>query len=211
LPQPGITIAFDFQNHAGLVDLNAASAEALKTGFLALGVPGEMAAVLAKEAEEYRTTNLTGATSEFQDGVVGGLKHGPFETPLELLDFQLLKHIDPDQLLGSFTVLSRSGTIHVQSAPGLIREAAERAAATSIFSSAIRLPAFSVNAVLHDASRHGLAISGAADYVTADASLILTGPVRLGLGEKSLTSRPTADDCVSFFTPQTLAALRRLF
>jgi general secretion pathway protein K len=43
MSQPGITIAFDFQNHAGLVDLNAASAEALKTGFLALGVSGEIA------------------------------------------------------------------------------------------------------------------------------------------------------------------------
>jgi hypothetical protein len=139
------------------------------------------------------------------------LKHGPFETPLELLDFQLLEHIDPDQLLGSFTVLSRSGTIHEQSAPGLIREAAERAAATSIFLSAIRLPAFSVNAVLQDASRHGLTISGAADFVTADGSLILTGPVRLGLGDKSFASLPNTDDCVSFFTPPALAALHRLF
>jgi general secretion pathway protein K len=104
------TIKFDLQNHAGLIDLNAASADLLKVGFLASGYAADISEDLAQTALRYRSVEqLQGPASLVE--VAGGLKGGLFEAVDELNDFRVRQtKLRPDYR-SIFTTRTATGTI----------------------------------------------------------------------------------------------------
>lgn len=106
---PGLSLSF--RNHAGQIDLNAASGDLLTLGFMALGAEKDAAALLASTAEAYRVVNTGSTPDDERLAVVGGLKHASFESTSELFDFELPAGVDAGMIEAVFTIHSQSATL----------------------------------------------------------------------------------------------------
>jgi len=104
---------FRYTNHAGLIDLNAAGGDLLKSGFGALGFPPVEAEQLAELALDFRTAHAreSPGASMVEELPVGGLKGALFESMAELTDFPGMGNTPLHKLSRVFTVQSRSGTL----------------------------------------------------------------------------------------------------
>ncbi len=107
-----VSVAVKIQEHSGLIDLNAASADLLALGLQSLGLPDFSAQELARKVELYRSMDASArAGSDSGDDIANGYKHAAFEDVRELYDFEALNAFAPAMLMRTFTVYSRSGTI----------------------------------------------------------------------------------------------------
>lgn len=107
----GADLLIGFQNHAGLIDLNAAPASLLEDGFRAVAIETHDASELAAAADSYRLADQTVADPRFTGMIAGGAKNGPFEHVAELLDFAPLSGVKSETLDGVFTVLTDAADI----------------------------------------------------------------------------------------------------
>lgn len=124
LGENGQSLLVSFQNHAGLIDLNAATAPLLKLGFRALGADTAAAAQLAALAESYRAADpANNRADDAGTAVVGGLKKAPFESTAELLDFRLPAGATADMLGNVFTVHTRIDALDERFASRPLRKA----------------------------------------------------------------------------------------
>lgn len=119
------SITLEMQDHAGLIDLNAAGVALLDLGFQALGFPKEKAASLARATDHYRRLDQRSDAGLTGD-LIGesGYKHAAFEDVVELQDFVDLQQISPAVIASIFTVQSRSGTLSSDTAPDAIKKVA---------------------------------------------------------------------------------------
>lgn len=158
-------VLISFVDHSGLIDLNAGSAELLRIGFTAIGAASG-ADGLAEMAERYRSVSFENSAADTALAVKGGLKHGPFESVTELLDFPLPENVSREQLDRVFTVQSRSGTIDAMKAgPELSATLQEgrRSDLPFVVMGANRLPALTVDVQL--VTQSGAHFGEAATYV----------------------------------------------
>jgi hypothetical protein len=128
---PGVT--FRFQDHGGLIDLNASSAEVMAIGFESLGLTSVQAGGLAEEVVRFRSVN-TGLPD------VGGIsppkhgyKHALFENTVELLELLETSGAKLTGVDDVFTVHSGTGTVDVTASQGRLAATLETLNASERF------------------------------------------------------------------------------
>jgi general secretion pathway protein K len=107
------TFDIRLQDQSGLIDLNAADRALLATGLRAIGVA--TADAVAEAVVNYRHSGAPVPGADV--GIEGGAKGGPFETVVELSDFEALKYVEPTKLHRVFTVHSGQGIVALARAP----------------------------------------------------------------------------------------------
>ncbi|MFI7996042.1 hypothetical protein ACFMKC_19795, partial [Acinetobacter baumannii] len=113
------------QDHAGLIDLNAAGLDLLNLGFQSLGYSGDEARSLSLGVLRYRTIGdmTTGMKLDIELNPAG-LKHAAFEDVAELHDFLALRTVSVMRLAGTFTVHTQTGTLQPDQASDELRQLA---------------------------------------------------------------------------------------
>lgn len=207
---PDLGLSISFANHAGLVDLNAASNDLLRAGFAAVGVDSAYSTALANAVEQYRAIDTTGASAPAIK-VIGGAKHGLFENVAELIDFELPPDITMDQLGEVFTVQSRSGTVDPDAASARLLAAIEGGPSSPpyLVPDGGRIPAVTVGVELTVAR---VSVTAHRDFV------ILQAPSAAGIGpltverraEQPPAAKPPGMACSSFFDATTMVLIREL-
>jgi general secretion pathway protein K len=113
-------VIFRFQDHSGLIDLNAASAEVLAIGFESLAIKSDEAAALAREAVRFRMVDVGQLPKEQQALPRGGYKHSLFERTVELMDLTARIKIAQEDIEHVFTVHSGTGTVDEAASQGVL-------------------------------------------------------------------------------------------
>jgi type II secretory pathway component PulK len=113
----GLALTFNFQDHSGLIDLNAASADVLAMGLQSFGYDAGKAKAVSNEIVRYRSVDSgTGP----QGSVVpprNGYKHSLFEHVSELNDLLVPAELSILKAGAVFTVHSGTGTVDEAAAP----------------------------------------------------------------------------------------------
>jgi general secretion pathway protein K len=112
-----LTLIFHFQDHSGLIDLNAASADVLALGFQSYGYDTAKAQAISNEIIRYRSVDNG---TEQQGGILAprnGYKHALFEHVFELNDLLVPAELAIQKPGDIFTVHSGTGTVDEAAAP----------------------------------------------------------------------------------------------
>lgn len=205
----GETMLVSFQNHLGLIDLNAASSQLLRLGFVALGVDDSAAMQLATVTESYRSPEPAGRPGDSIWPIFGGLKNAPFESSAELLDFGLPQGVDAEALGGVFTVHAGvDGIDEGFASPHLAKALGATSAGGALSPSAGATPVPAVTVTVHFVMSNGRHIHGQGTYVPEGATIKRHGPARTG----RIDAFPVADvsqappaDCARFYDERALA------
>lgn len=116
-------VTLSVQDHAGLIDLNASSADLLSLGLVSLGFSRQPAEELAKSIIAFRSAPSAFATAP-EPSAMGGpnqSKHAPFESVSELQEFPALAAVQLHDLQSIFTVNLKRGAITPAMAPKALR------------------------------------------------------------------------------------------
>lgn len=108
------------QDQAGLIDLNAADEALLAVGLRSIGVPSGIDKETAKAIVSFRSYQAVGDDATIL--IIGGRKAGPFESVVELSDFEPLKSVEAADLHRVFTVQSRQPLVLVSRSPQSLAE-----------------------------------------------------------------------------------------
>jgi hypothetical protein len=111
-------VYFHLQDHSGLIDLNAASAEVLAVGFESLAIERSEAARLGGEVVRFRSVDDGQRPGNERDLPQGGYKHALFERTIELQDVLGGVNIEQEEIDHVFTVHSGTGTVDEAAAQG---------------------------------------------------------------------------------------------
>ena len=208
-------VIFRFQDHSGLIDLNAASAEALAIGFGSLAIKRDEAARLAAEAVRFRSVDDRQLPAGQPAPPRGGYKHALFERTAELADLLAGSDIAQDKIDTVFTVHSGTGTVDEAAARGalLARLGALKAGERFFIVSDVRRgSALTVEAAL--VSSDGHEASGSAVLAvdeTAGKALFLEPPFFGRSARKTaLDAASSALKCADFFDPILLDAIAKV-
>jgi general secretion pathway protein K len=116
----GPDVFFHFQDHSGLIDLNAASPEVLAVGFESMAIGRDPSVKLASEAVWFRSVDTGQRTEGELTPPRGGYKHALFENSAELLDLLAGIDVRKVQVDRVFTVHSGTGTVDEAAAQGAL-------------------------------------------------------------------------------------------
>ncbi|RWM12888.1 MAG: hypothetical protein EOR72_20445 [Mesorhizobium sp.] len=201
-----------FRNHAGLVDLNAASPDLLQVGFTAIGANGDDAKRLAATVEAYRMIDPSNASSDLELSVDGGLKHGLFESVSELLDFELPAGVNAFVLNDVFTVQSGSGTVDGRYLSSRVQSAIKalaREGSPFVNSTGKGLPAFTVFATVWSTGQ--VATRASAIYLPGEGDVAKrTGPIDMDRRAISMDPDNRDSTCDRFFDQASLSLIAEL-
>jgi hypothetical protein len=114
----GAAVYFHLQDHSGLIDLNAASAEVLAFGFESLAIERGEAARLGMEAVRFRSVDDGQRSGNERELPQGRYKHALFERTIELHDVLGGVNIEQEEIDRVFTVHSGTGTVDEAAAQG---------------------------------------------------------------------------------------------
>jgi general secretion pathway protein K len=126
-------VTFHFQDHSGLIDLNAASAEVLAVGFESLGLNKIQAVALAGEVIRFRSVSLGLSQLSGLAEPKNGYKNALFESTAELLELSEAAGVTLDGRDGIFTVHSGTGTVDEAAAQGRLLKKLEALSAAERF------------------------------------------------------------------------------
>jgi general secretion pathway protein K len=208
-------VIFHFQDHSGLIDLNAAAAEVLAIGFESLAIRRGDAVRLAGDVVRFRSVDdgqrLTGERTPPR----GGHKHALFERSAELLDFPAGIDIGLDEIDSVFTVHSGTGTVDDAAARGALSaqlgalKAGER---FFVVSDVRRGAALTVEAEL--VSANGRSVSGRAVLAPSGTSAppLFLEPVSFHRAARKAAQGPAipVSQCADFFDPALLEAIAKV-
>ena len=208
-------VIFHFQDHSGLIDLNAASADVLAIVFESLAVKRDEAAMLATDAVRFRSVEDGGRPADELTSTRGGHKHALFERAAELQDLLDEFDIGEDEIERVFTVHSGTGTVDEAAAQGALSawlgalKAGER---FFVVSGVRRGSALTVEVEL--VSGNGRKVGGRAVLAPNEA----LGPVRFleppSFDRAAKKAAPGAAgpvlDCAAFFDPALLEAIAKV-
>lgn len=205
-----IQYSFEYINHAGLIDINAAGVPLLALGFESLGTSQAMSKELAQLVVRFRSPpisqNIDNAVATGA-GVKGDLKFAWFEAVEELYDFVALSEIDELALKRVFTVHSRSGTLDIlRSPPELAEFLAPRRQQVSKFlvESGRREPAFTLNVGKVHRAKGGFNLIGTFVVDVGGRSIRVLEPVAVHYGSFSWSRATVAQpECQQYFSPST--------
>lgn len=208
----GETLFVSFQNHVGLIDLNAASSQLLRLGFVALGVDASAAQQLAAAVESYRSPDPGARPAESGAPIFGGLKKAPFESPAELLDFRLPASVDAEALASVFTVHARlDGIIEGFVSPRLAKALGAAAPGRTPPQGDAATPTPAVTVDLYFAMNTGRRIHSRATYLPLDGATVKRhGPairLRGDAAPEIAANQPPPVDCADFYDERSLPVL----
>jgi general secretion pathway protein K len=127
---PTGSLKFEFQDHSGLIDLNAASVDLLALGFESLAIAKDDATVLAIQVVHFRSVESARTMTTVDAISRNGYKHALFEHVSELQDLLVPTKIKSEQFDDVFTVHSGTGTIDMTAASSTLLPVLERLAPT---------------------------------------------------------------------------------
>ena len=208
-------IAFHFQDHRGLIDLNAASQDVLVIGFEALSLERNEAEKLASEAVRFRS--VESGQNSVPSGAVPryGYKRGLFESTAELTDLAAFPRVQAGAVNRVFSVHSGTGTVDRTAAQGeLLARLAGLKENDSYFvvNDARRGTAFTVTASLRTNDRRqvsGSAIMGQGENLPSPR-LLEPLVFERGFAKGSPVANPGAIACDGYFDPVLLEVLARV-
>ncbi|MGB8818475.1 MAG: hypothetical protein WCC66_11195 [Rhizobiaceae bacterium] len=206
---PSGGVRFSFQNHAGLVDLNAASPQLLALGFAALGASPDSALQLADAVVAFRTVATSAALPE-PLSVRGGYKHGQFESVGELEDFPAPEGLSLTDARALFTVHSGTGTLHLDEAPAALASAVkaiEPSSAYFVVQGRVPSGALTVKAQLQRRGKMELTADGTVRPADAGSGLVFLTPVELRHETSPIGAGPQDETCETFFGKHGMAAI----
>lgn len=200
------------QDHAGLIDLNAADKRLLALGFKSLGFEQQTAEELAEAATQFRDS--AGQSSEvFRPRSSAGPaedKQAPFESVSELNEFPALASIPLRTLHAIFTVNSKRGAIIAGRAPIRLRAALAGSPSASGFQGSVDTLAFTVEVVVR---RDRSGIVGEADFIIAKSPATPASFWRVSrspAGEAGALPQPSAGiGCDGLFGAEAARILQR--
>jgi hypothetical protein len=209
---PEISLSLNIQDHSGLIDLNAASADLLSLGFLSYDLPSLTALRLAETVVRFRSVDAAISSPENGLAVRNGYKNALFEDVEELHDLLVAANTPIANLHHVFTVQSGTGTIDAATAPKqLLAVIEERPAIDRYFlvNDTRRINAISV--FVEISNQNGSETSARATFGPSgnEALPVFLSPVKLN--QKSDAREASARDgkvnCDQFFDQQMLQAL----
>ncbi len=207
------SVAIYFQNHAGLIDLNAASADLLALGFQALGVGANDALNLAQATIQFRMV-ATGPATEPLVAIRGGYKNALFETVDELLDFSLPTSARPAQLKNIFTVHSATGTILDEAVSEPIKEVLKdqpQSATYFVVSGQPPLDTVTASVEVYRRGKTKVLASAIARPTDINSTSALVSPVTVSWQpETTDTIEGGRSPCSDFFEASELSAIQSL-
>ena len=208
-------VLFHFQDHSGLIDLNAASAEVLAIGFESLNMNRQEAAMLAGEVIRFRSVNDGQRSSGGPASPRGGYKHALFERSAELQDLLGQAKIAQVEIDHAFTVHSGTGTIDEAAAQGalLARLSAIKVSERFFIVSNVRRGAAVTVEVGLD-SGNGHSVLGRAVFAPGEMPGIARIVEPMSFTRAAGKSAPGAAGqvlkCADFFDPVLLEAIARV-
>ncbi len=181
---PELDLHFDFQDHSGLIDLNAASADVLKLGIQSFGIADDKAQLLGKEIVRYRSVENT--TGQQAAGLLprDGYKNALFENAAELNDLLVPAGILVNDIDQVFTVHSATGTVDEAAAPWQLLALIEK------------IPAIDRYFLVNDTRR--------TNAITVSVNMQRFGKIQTTA--KAIFGRGQSGSGVQFFGPATLDA-----
>jgi type II secretory pathway component PulK len=210
---PGVT--FRFQDHGGLIDLNASSAEVLAIGLESLGLTSVQADRLAEEVIRFRSvdTGLPGGSGTSQPK--HGYKHALFENTVELLELSETSGAKLKGIDGVFTVHSGTGTVDVAASQGQLAETLERLNASERFflvNDVRRSNAVTITVAIQSNNAQSSVASAVMGTALSPGEARFVSPVSLQSGVKSAADYlpPQSLDCEDFFDPVMRDAILEL-
>jgi general secretion pathway protein K len=214
-PAPGAgrhDVIFRFQDHSGLIDLNAASAEVLAIGFESLAAKRDEAAALAGKTVRFRSVDDDQLSKGEPAPPRGGYKHALFERSAELMDLMAGISITQDDIDSVFTVHSGTGTVDEAASQGVLLErlgALKAGERFFVVSDVRRGAALTVEAALDSGNgRDFWASAVLAPSDTAGKARFLEPPSFRRSEKKTASSAVSA--CADFFDPVLLETIARV-
>lgn len=208
------SIQVDILNHAGFIDLNAASADLLHVGFLAAGFEATTAEELAQTVVQYRSVEQTPGTARTVT-VRGGLKHRLFESVDELHDFQTDdKDLSPDYRR-IFTTHTATGTILNSALPQSVETVLKTLLPESAYFVVSGSPPLVALTISVSVSRPGkrLLIASIELGPNAAEGLQRLSPLRIDMDANQMAPRDTSSSvsaCEALFSPAAQELIRAL-
>ena len=209
------TVSFDFQDHAGLIDLNAASPEVLAIGLESLGVSSLQAEKLAMEVIRFRSVS-SGSQPDGDGGQPkNGYKNAQFENAMELLELAETAGVELPQLHEVFTVHSGTGTIDLVATQGRLLERLERLSAAERFfvvNDVRRTNAVTVAATIQLAPGERASAQAVMGSSPGSGLMRLLGPLSSSRSDEGApnAAAPPSLECEAFFDPVMINAIKRL-
>jgi general secretion pathway protein K len=208
-------VIFRFQDHSGLIDLNAASAEVLAIGFESLAIKRDEAAALAAKAVRFRSVDDGQLPKVEQAPPRGGHKHALFERSAELMDLTAELDIAQEDFDQVFTVHSGTGTVDEAASQGLLlqRLGALKAGERFFIVSGVRRgAALTVEAELDSGDGREIWVSAVfAPSDTAGQARFLEPPSFRRSVKKTVPGSAGSDSaCAGFFDPVLLEAIAKV-
>jgi hypothetical protein len=208
-------VTFHFQDHSGLIDVNAASAEVMTIGFESLAITHNKAVALAGEAVRFRSVNDGQRDIDGLTAPSGGYKHALFERSVELQDLLAGINIPQDDIERVFTVHSGTGTVDEAASQGVLLEklgALKAGERFFVVSDVRRGGALTVEAEL--VYGNGGSISGSAVLSPGDtaghARLLEPPTFHRGGKKKTPDAVSSVSGCADFFDPVLLQVIAKV-
>jgi general secretion pathway protein K len=205
----GLSFNLNIQDHSGLIDLNAASADVLSLGFQSFDIPTETAQILANNVVKYRSVD-TLATAQPGDLVVrNGYKNALFEHVDELYDLLTAAKIAIKNIESVFTIYSGTGTVDEAAAPQQLLAVIEKRAAVDryfIVNDTRRANAITVSVSMKRADAPQTFAKAIFGRNQNNLGLVSLSPLSLARTSESVSdlnrNKPVA--CEAFFDPQIM-------
>lgn len=214
------TLTVSFQDHAGLIDLNASGRDLLAIGLRAVGIDEANAPFLAERILQSRSIKQSGQdeTDDYLKHPESGLKHFRFEAVEELYDFRLLDKIDREKLTAVFTVHSRRGSISRQELPAPLLRTIDQLPPTSlpfVLNGQLPTQIITANLTLYNPSGKltSATLTGQLTNNSSGTGIKILAPlvIDVSAAESDLGApAPGAADCGLFFGEEIAASLREM-
>ncbi len=210
-----LDLAFDFQDHSGLIDLNAAAAEVLAMGFQSLGLDASKATAISNEIVRFRSVYDQASPQGASPPPRNGYKNALFEHVSELSDLLAPAGLSIPNLGNTFTVHSGSGTIDEAAAPDrLLAEIDKRPVIDRYFvvHDTRRTNAVTISVIMQKSGKHKTSAEGIFGRSQNGLGILSLGPVVLETTshDPQTTTKPNGVQCETFFDATLLQTIREV-
>jgi type II secretory pathway component PulK len=205
-------LEIDFQDHSGLIDLNAASPDVLALGLVSFEISNETATALADEVVRYRSVKNLAATPSGGLSIRNGYKYGLFEHVGELNDLFVASGLSVKNIDTIFTVYLGTGTVDETAAPKQFLTALEKRAASDryfIVNDTRRTNAITVSATTKRPNALPTIAKAVFGRGQDNTGVVFLSPMSLARMPEDASdfNRGAAAACEAFFDPQILQVL----
>jgi type II secretory pathway component PulK len=208
-----LSLYIDFQDHSGLIDLNAASVDLLALGFESFDLSTETAQILANNVVHYRSVDNLAAAQSGDLVVRNGFKKAFFEHVVELQDLFVAADVSIKNSETIFTVHSGTGTIDDAAAPKQLLAAIEKRAAVDLYfivNDTRRTNAITVSTMIKRPNRSLTIAKAILGRGQNEQGVVFLSPMNFARTSEGVSdyNHDRTVACEVFFDPQILSVLQ---